>query len=101
MGSLGSSIPRHPIQMLVDIGDPILPNLILPAGSRKLIFQYTAKAIKRRCLAGLFFETHLPQQIGNTPFHGLSRVFKDVFNTIFVEIDPTLVINGSWLYLCG
>ena len=44
-------------------------------------------------LADFFLERHLLEQIVDAFFHGLGGILINVLHAVFVQIDPTLVIN--------
>src|SRR2546422_10648474 len=51
------------IQVFVDVGYAVFPDLFLPIRSRQLVLQDALVAIKRCRLASLLFQSHLRQEI--------------------------------------
>src|SRR5205085_6460689 len=51
------------VQVLVNVGDAVLPNLPLPLRRRQLVLQNPTVAVQSRRLAGLLLQRHLREQI--------------------------------------
>ena len=81
------------VQMLVHIGNTVLPYLIDPILCRERIFQYAAISVKSCHLAGLFLHCHLTEKIRDTLFYVCRRILIHILDTIFIEVNPTLLVN--------
>ena len=78
-GALGPAI-----EVFVDVGDAVLPDLILPLRRGQLVFQYAVVAVQGSGLAGLLFQRHLRKQILNA--------FIDVSLRVFINIHPPVLV---------
>ena len=86
--------PLHEsVEVLVDSPEPVLPELILPAGCRQRILQHALIAVERHQLAGLLFNGHLRQQVFDSVVQGGLRVLVNILAAVLVEIDPTVPIH--------
>ncbi len=80
--------------MLVNVGDAVFPNLSLPVGRGKFVLQHPLVTVQRRCLAGLFFQSHPREQVFDAAIDWRLRVFVDIHPAVLVQIDPGIVIDG-------
>jgi hypothetical protein len=79
--------------LFIDVGDAIFPDLGFPGGCGKGVSQYAAEAVERAKLAGFLIDVHLGQQVVDAFFEGLGGIFVDIHHSIFIEIDPFLVVK--------
>ena len=91
----------HAVEMLVDVGDAVLPYPFFPFRGRKGPGQDAPVAIDRHQLAGLLIDRHLREQVFHALFHASGGVFVDVLDTILVEVYPSFVVDGFLLRACG
>src|SRR6185295_8152946 len=89
--TLGASAPT--VEVLVDIGDAIFPDLILPIRSWKFVLEHTVVAIERGCLAGFFFEVHLREKIADASLDIYFRILINIHATVLVQIDPSRMVD--------
>ena len=83
----------HAIEHLIDIGNAILPQRLLPLLGRERILQHTTVAIEGDHLAALLLDGHLLQQILDTLVDRALRIFVDILATILIEVYPPLVVD--------
>ena len=87
----------HAVEVLVDVGDAVFPDPLLPFRSRECPGQDTAVAVDRNQLAGFFVDRHLLQQVLDARINALRRIFIDVLDAVLVEVDPSFVVDGRSL----
>ena len=90
----------HPVEVLVDVGDAVLPDPLFPFRGRESPGQDAPVAVDRHQLAGLLVDCHLREQVLHALFHAAGRVFVDVLDAVLVEVDPTFVVDG-FLFTVG
>ena len=88
------------VEMLVNVGDAVLPQLGLPFWRRQFIFQRrgltgatTADAVKRCGLTGLLVEIHLSQKTFDAGVNWRPRILINIHATVLIQVNPTLVVN--------
>ena len=98
------AIRAHAIEVLINVGDTVFPDLILPIGRRQLVFQRRLRArpaapdtVQGRGLTSLFLQSHLREQVFNAAIERGLRIFVNVHPTILVKIDPAVVVDAFLL----
>lgn len=82
------------VQVLVDIGDTILPELIAPRGSREVFLQNAVVSVKRGELAGFLLKRHSGDEIIQSFFDRLLGVFINILPAVLIEVDPAIVVDA-------
>ena len=98
---LGLEIPfglrtqfRDAVQLFVDVGDAVLPDLFFPRRGGQLVLEHAAVPVKRGQLAGLFVQGHLPQEIFHPFFDRGGGILVRIHLSVLVQVPeftrPTL-----------
>ncbi len=83
----------HTVQLFVDIGDTVFPDLILPSFGGQGVFQDTPEAVEGGHLATFFFQCHLVQKVLYTRFDRGFGIFINVFYAVLVKVYPPFFVD--------
>ena len=93
-----------PVQVLVDVGDAVLPDFILPFRRWQFVFHWrlrsssaTAYPIQGCRLTSLLFQIHLREQIFDAAIDRRFRIFVNIHPAVLVQIDPAVVIDLAFI----
>src|SRR5205809_7609808 len=85
------------VQVLVDVGDTVLPNFILPFRRWELVFHWrlrsssaAAYSIQGCRLTSLLFHIHLREQMFDAPIDRPFRILANIHPYVLVQIDPAI-----------
>src|SRR5205085_4131847 len=81
------------VQVLVNVGDAVLPNFLLPLRSRQLVFQNPAVAVQRRRLTGLLLQSHLRQEVFDAGADVGLLIFVSILPAVLVQVNPAVVVD--------
>ena len=85
--------PTDSVELLVDIGDPVRPDLVFPSIGRQGVLEDTAVPVQGGQLAGFFLQGHLADQVVQAVGQGSLRILVDIHPSVLVEINPVFVID--------
>ena len=68
---------RQPIEMLVDVGDAVFPQGLVPITRRGTIFKHPFVSIQRHKLHSFLLQSHTREEIMDTSIHTVGSVFVD------------------------
>ena len=92
---LVSVSPAYSVEHLVDVGDAVRPYLVLPSVRGKGVLQDASIPVKRGQLTGFLAQVHLAEKVLHAVFKPRLRILVYVHPSVFVEIDPAVVIEAS------
>ena len=79
---------------LVDVGDAVLPDLVFPLrGGQRVIERAAFVAVEGGQLTGFLLQRHLGKEVLDPGVHRLGRVLVYVAPTVFVQVDPAVVVK--------
>ena len=83
----------HAVEHLVDVGDAVLPDLVLPLRGGQRVAQHAAVAVERGQLAALLFEGHAAEQVLDPFVEAARGVLVGVHAAVLVEVDPAFAVD--------
>ena len=75
---------RNPIQLLINVRNPVFPYFLLPTRGGHLVFQYPPIAIQRCQLAGFFLHRHLRKKVFHPLLNRPGCIFVGIQFPIFI-----------------